>query len=145
MVNLINDIGLFFYVLYPESKVFNHHIWATSWKWCFEETALGSEKLSGRFSSLQPVKVAGLWNVIFLFISFSPACSTPDSYPERISADLERLLGSCSEELDLVAARFFSDMVDHSVLIVFASLGAEWLALPAQWFLWNIWEFREDH
>lgn len=35
-------------------------------------------------------------------------------------------------------------MVDHSVLIVFASLGGEWLAQQAQWFLWNIWEFRED-
>lgn len=39
---------------------------------------------------------------------------------------------------------FFSVIVDNSVLSVFASLGGEWLAQKAQWFLWNIWEFQED-
>lgn len=39
---------------------------------------------------------------------------------------------------------FFAVIVDHSVLSVFASLGGEWLARRAQWFLWIIWEFQED-
>lgn len=118
--------------------------------------------LSGQVTRLQPAKIAGLWNVIFLFISSRPACLTPDSYPERISADLDTLAGSDSEEVDLGEARFlfflffppslpppppfffFAVIVDHSVLSVFASLGGEWLARRAQWFLWIIWEFQED-
>lgn len=61
---------------------------------------------SGQVTFLQPVKTAGLWNAIFRFISSRPACLTPDSHPERISADLERLPGSCAEKVDLGEARF---------------------------------------
>lgn len=83
--------------------------WKQSHKWTkgFEEVALGFEAMSWQVTWIQPVKIAGLWHVIFLFMSFRPVRLIPDSHPERISVDLERRCASCSEGGGFGRSSFF--------------------------------------